>query len=137
MSGIGDRENPGKKAQVCGSGRTDAGVHALNQVADFRTACRIPCPNLVRALNNALPPTVRIKEAREVPFPVSRPPPRSLQNIRYRILQPPFARPSLWLFVLHYPFPMDVGRMAEAARLFEGQHDFTSFAATGGGDEPG
>ena len=56
----------GERAQVWGSGRTDAGVHALNQVANFKTDCPIPCDNLVRALNDALPPTVRIKESHEV-----------------------------------------------------------------------
>ena len=56
----------GAPAPVWGSGRTDAGVHALNQVANFKTDCRIPCENLTKALNNLLPPTVRVKEAHEV-----------------------------------------------------------------------
>src|SRR5689334_3462498 len=56
----------GSKAAVWGSGRTDTGVHAAGQVANFKTDCRIPCANLVKALNDTLPPGVRIKEAVDV-----------------------------------------------------------------------
>jgi tRNA pseudouridine38-40 synthase len=127
----------GEKAQVYGSGRTDAGVHALNQVANFQTGCPIPCENLVKALNDALPPTVRVKDAQEV-FPQfhARYDVRS-KTYRYRILQAPVCSPFLWRFVWHYPFPLDVRRMARAAKVFEGEHDFTSFAAAeaSGGEE--
>ncbi len=122
----------GEKAQVCGSGRTDAGVHAWNQVANFQTGGSIPCANLVKALNDILPPTVRIKEVREVPAQFhSRYDVRS-KTYRYRILQTPACSPFLWRFVWHYPFPLDAERMAQAAKLFEGEHDFTSFAASDG-----
>lgn len=119
----------GEKSRVWGSGRTDAGVHALNQVANFKVACPIPCENLKRALNNLLPPTVRVKEATEVRedfharYDVRR------KTYRYRILQTPVCSPFLWRFVWHYPFPLDAAAMAEAARRFQGEHDFTSFAA--------
>ncbi len=63
----------GASAQVYGSGRTDAGVHALHQVANFQTVSSIPCPNLVKALNDLLPPTVRVKAADEVAPDLSRP----------------------------------------------------------------
>jgi tRNA pseudouridine38-40 synthase len=105
----------GERAQVWGSGRTDAGVHALNQVANFKTDCPIPCENLVKALNDA--------HAR---YDV-----RS-KTYRYRILQAPVCSPFLWRLVWHYPFPLDGERMAEGAKLFEGEHDFTSFAAVDG-----
>src|SRR5208337_2350776 len=122
----------GERAQVWGSGRTDAGVHALNQVANFKTDCPIPCDNLVKALNDALPPTVRIKESHEVsPKFHARYDVRS-KTYRYRILQAPVCSPFLWRFVWHYPFPLDIERMAEAAKLFEGERDFTSFAAADG-----
>jgi tRNA pseudouridine38-40 synthase len=118
--------------QVWGSGRTDAGVHALNQVANFKTACPIPCENLVKALNAVLPPTVRVKEAHEVSdkfharYDVRR------KTYRYRILQAPVCSPFLWRFVCHHPYPLDRRRMTEAAPLFEGEHDFTSFAGSEG-----
>jgi tRNA pseudouridine38-40 synthase len=122
----------GQKAHVWGSGRTDAGVHASNQVANFKTECPIPCDNLVKALNDALPPTVRIKHAHEVSAQFHARYDVRSKTYRYRILQAPVCSPFLWRFVWHYPFPLAAERMAEAARLFEGEHDFTSFAAADG-----
>ena len=119
----------GAKPQVHGAGRTDAGVHALNQVANFGTDCRIPCQNLVTALNDALPPTVRIKDVREVTSQFHARFDARSKTYRYRILQTPVGSPFLCRFVWHYPFPLEVGRMARAAKLLEGEHDFTSFAA--------
>jgi len=122
----------GASARLWGSGRTDAGVHALNQVANFKTDCRIPCENLVKALNNLLPPTVRVKEAREAAGDFHARYDVRTKTYRYRILQAPVCSPFLWRFVCHHPFPLDGAAMAEAARLFEGDHDFSSFAAASG-----
>ncbi len=119
----------GEKVVVCGSGRTDAGVHALNQAANFKTSSTIPGENLVKALNNLLPPTIRIKEAREVPAEFHARYDAQAKTYRYRILQAPVCSPFLGRFVCHYPYPLDRPRMAEAAQLLEGEHDFTSFAA--------
>lgn len=127
----------GEAARVWGSGRTDAGVHAANQVANFKTACPIPCANLAKALNDLLPPSVRIKEAAEAgPDFHARYHARS-KTYRYRILLAPVCSPFLWRFVCHHPYPLDARAMAEAARYFEGTHDFTSFAAAGGEEEGG
>jgi len=125
----------GAPVTLWGSGRTDAGVHALNQVANFKTDCRIPCENLVKALNNLLPPTVRVKQAREVAADFHARYDVRSKTYRYRILQAPVCSPFLWRFVCHHPFPLDVQQMAEAARLFEREHDFTSFAAAGESEE--
>jgi tRNA pseudouridine38-40 synthase len=122
----------GEPVQVIGSGRTDAGVHALNQVANFKTACRIPRENLVKALNDALPPTVRVKAAEEVEANFHARYDVHAKTYRYRILQAPVCSPFLWRFVYHHPFPLDRIRMGQSARLVEGQHDFTSFAAATG-----
>ncbi len=128
----------GVPTPVCGSGRTDAGVHAAHQVANFHTGSVIPCANFVKALNDLLPPTVRIKGADDVApafharYNVLR------KTYRYRILMTPVCSPLLWRFVYHHPYPLDRARMAEAAGFLEGEHDFTSFAATDGEeDEPG
>jgi tRNA pseudouridine38-40 synthase len=128
----------GETVHVWGSGRTDAGVHALNQVANFKIASPIPCESLVKALNNLLPPTVRVREAREVAANFHARYDVRSKTYRYRILQAPVCSPFLWRFVCHHPFPLDHKRMAEAARIFEGEHDFTSFAAVGAefGDVP-
>lgn len=122
----------GGPVQVWGSGRTDAGVHALSQVANFKTASPIPCQNLVKALNDLLPPTVRIKEAREVSEKFHARYDARAKTYRYRILQAPICSPFLWRFVCHHPYPLDRQRMAAAARLLEGEHDFTSFAGSVG-----
>lgn len=125
----------GDPAQIWGSGRTDAGVHALNQVANFKTASPIPCENLLKALNDRLPPTVRIKEAHEVSDSFHARYDVRSKTYRYRILQAPICSPFVWRFVCHYPYSLDRQRMAEAARLIEGEHDFTSFAGYGGGTQ--
>ena len=122
----------GERPHVWGSGRTDAGVHALNQVANFKTNCPIPCENLRRVLNNVLPPTVRVKDVHEVSEKFHARYDVRAKTYRYRILQAPICSPFLWRFVWHYPFPLDHRRMAEAARFIEGEHDFTSFAASAG-----
>jgi len=117
------------------SGRTDAGVHALGQVANFTTSCRIPTANLRRALNDVLPADVRVRAVDEVaPDFHARYAVRS-KIYRYRILQADVCPPFLWRYVWHYPRPLDRRRMAEAARTFIGEHDFTSFAAAGAEEE--
>ncbi len=119
----------GAPSPVCGSGRTDAGVHALHQVANFHTDSSIPCGKFVKALNDLLPPTIRIKSADDVAevfhsrYNVLR------KTYRYRIVLTPICSPLLWRYVCHYPYPLDRARMAQAAAFFEGEHDFTSFAA--------
>ncbi len=117
---------------VWGSGRTDAGVHAANQVVNFKTECRIPCANLVKALNDALPPTVRVKDAQEVSETFHARYDGRSKTYRYRILLGEVCSPFLWRIVWHYPYHLDQKRMAEAARLIEGEHDFTSFAGSVG-----
>jgi tRNA pseudouridine38-40 synthase len=125
----------GAPAQVFGSGRTDAGVHASHQVANFQTASTIPGANFVKALNDLLPPTVRIKRAEDVApafharYDILR------KTYRYRIVMTPVCSPLLWRFVCHHPYPLDRARMAQAAGLFEGEHDFTSFAAADGDED--
>jgi tRNA pseudouridine38-40 synthase len=121
----------GKPATLGGSGRTDAGVHALHQVANFRTTSRIPCSNLVTALNDLIAPTVRVKKAREVRDAFHARYDVLAKTYWYRILQTPTCSPVLWRFVYHYPQPLDRIRMSKAAKVLEGKHDFTSFAAVG------
>jgi tRNA pseudouridine38-40 synthase len=113
-----------------GSGRTDAGVHALAQVANFTATCRIPCANLVKALNALLPPAVRVRAASDVaPGFHARYDVRS-KTYRYRIVRAPICLPFVSRFAWHCDYPLDLGQMAEAARLLVGEHDFTSFAAS-------
>ncbi len=119
----------GESVALHGSGRTDAGVHALNQVANFKTASPIPCANLRRALNDLLPPTVRIKRIEEAAESFHARYDARAKTYRYRILQTPVASPFLCRFTAHFPEPLARKPMREAAQGLEGEHDFTSFAA--------
>jgi tRNA pseudouridine38-40 synthase len=127
----------GEPVKLFGSGRTDAGVHALGQVANFASSCRIPLSNLIKAVNNVLPPEVRVRQAGEVaPGFHARFDVRS-KTYRYKILRSEVCSPFLWRFVWHYPYALDRRRMAVAARSFIGTHDFTSFAASGASEDDG
>jgi tRNA pseudouridine38-40 synthase len=113
-----------------GSGRTDAGVHALGQVASFALATPIPAENLQRALNRTLPPAIRVLEARTAPGTFHARHSAVAKTYEYRVFRgaicPPFVAP----YVYACPWPMDVEALQRAARLFAGKHDFLSFAAT-------
>jgi tRNA pseudouridine38-40 synthase len=119
----------GEPTTLWGSGRTDAGVHAANQVASFKTMCPIPCANLTKALNDILPASVRVKEACDIPLDFHARYGAVSKTYRYRILLAPVASPFIGRFVYHHPYPLDRRAMQRAARMFEGEHDFTSFAA--------
>lgn len=120
----------GSPVKLLGSGRTDAGVHALAQVAACDLANPIPTDNLQRALNRILPRDIRILEVAETE---SRFHPRHhaiAKTYRYRIHRDPVCPPFDRLYVWQHPFPLDEARMASAARLFEGEHNFRAFAAS-------
>ena len=119
----------GKPVHVAGSGRTDAGVHALAQVAAFTLENPIPPDNLRRAINRLLPPAIRVLEAAET-HPEFHPRFDAVaKTYRYSLFRAETCSPFEWRYVHHHPYPLDEARMAEAAQLFEGEHDFTAFAA--------
>jgi tRNA pseudouridine38-40 synthase len=119
----------GEKVLPQGSGRTDAGVHALAQVATFATESPIPAQNLVKALNDILPRSIRVLEASEVPFEFHARKSAHAKTYQYRIYRGAICPPFLARFVWHYPYPLDEDAMREAAGFVIGEHDFTSFAA--------
>jgi tRNA pseudouridine38-40 synthase len=119
----------GEKVLPQGSGRTDAGVHALGQVATFPTESPIPAANLVKALNDLLPPSIRVLEACEAAAEYHARKSARSKTYRYRMYRDPICPPFLARYVWHYPFPLDESSMQRAANLVIGEHDFTSFAA--------
>jgi tRNA pseudouridine38-40 synthase len=120
---------------VHGASRTDTGVHALGQVAHFKTQSALSASEFQRALNALLPPAIRIVSAEEVgPEFHSRWLVQG-KTYRYRIYQGRVLPPFEYRRALHYPWPLDEEVMAAAARQFEGEHDFTSFAASSGSEE--
>ena len=112
-----------------GSGRTDAGVHALGQVASFATGSVIPAGNLRAALNDVLPAAIRVLDATEVGGNFHARKSARGKTYRYRIFRENICPPFLSRYVFHYPYPLNEAAMITAAADIEGEHDFTSFAA--------
>lgn len=119
----------GEKVLPQGSGRTDAGVHALAQVATFSTESSVPAENLVKALNDLLPASIRVLEASEVASDFHARKSAQAKTYRYRIYRGPICPPFFARYVWHYPYALDEAAMARAGGLIVGEHDFTSFAA--------
>ena len=113
-----------------GSGRTDAGVHALAQVASFALRAPIPPENLHRALNRTLPPSIRISEARTVRSTFHARHSAIAKTYEYRIFREAICPPFLARYVYACPWTLDLDALEACARLFEGEHDFQSFAAS-------
>jgi tRNA pseudouridine38-40 synthase len=118
-----------------GAGRTDAGVHALGQVASFRTQSGLSALEFQRALNALLPPTIRIVAAEEVGPDFHARWSAISKTYRYRLYRGKVVPPALWRYVLHYPFPLDEDAMRAAASRFVGPHDFAAFAASTGSED--
>jgi len=123
--------------QVSGSGRTDAGVHALAQVAAFNLGNPIPVANLLRAMNRLLPADIRVTHAEETREDFHPRFEARAKTYEYRVFRgeicPPFER----RYVYHHPYPLRVDEMIQAAPLLDGDHDFTAFAAADERDELG
>jgi tRNA pseudouridine38-40 synthase len=119
----------GEKVLPQGSGRTDAGVHALGQAANFVTQSPIPPENLVIALNDILPSAIRVLEVSEAPVEFHARKSAKAKTYRYRIYRGGICPPFLARYVWHYPYSLDEDEMQEVAGLMVGEHDFTSFAA--------
>jgi len=119
----------GEKVLPQGSGRTDAGVHALAQVVTFVTESSVPTGNFVKALNDILPVSVRVLEVTEAPPKFHARHSARAKTYRYRIYRGAICPPFLARYVWHYPYPLDEPAMAQAGARVVGEHDFTSFAA--------
>src|SRR5207248_7345308 len=127
----------GKPVGVAGSGRTDAGVHALGQVAAFSIENPIPLPNLRRAVNRLLPAAIRVLSVEQADAEFHPRFDAKAKTYEYRIVRAEVCSPFEWPYAHHYPYPLDEQRMVECARSFEGEHDFTAFAATDDRDAEG
>ncbi len=119
----------GEKVLPQGSGRTDAGVHALAQVMTFVTESSVPTENFLKAMNDILPAAIRVLEVVEAPADFHARHSARAKTYRYRIYRGSICPPFLARYVWHYPYPLDENAMAQAAGLVVGEHDFTSFAA--------
>ncbi|HEY3706030.1 MAG TPA: tRNA pseudouridine(38-40) synthase TruA [Terracidiphilus sp.] len=130
-----------------GSGRTDAGVHALGQVASFALAASIPADSLRRALNRTLPAAIRVVGAQVAPASFHARHSTVAKTYEYRVFLEPrrtgpmgepdddaayavVCPPFVARYVYSYPWPLDLAELERAATLFVGTHDYLSFAAT-------
>ena len=125
------KEITGRKVSVIGSGRTDAGVHALNQVASFRCATKLPVNSIYRGVNSVLPKDIVLKEMEEADFDFHAQRDVKSKVYVYKIcnqkLRPVLGRNYSW-FVR---FDLDLNKMRQAAEKLIGTHDFSCFCATG------
>ncbi len=121
----------GTRSSVVGAGRTDAGVHALAQVAHFRTPSPIPASQLVAALNHFLPPDVAVRAAADAPEEFHARRDARWRAYRYVIWNRPGRNPFLVDRALAWEGPLDVAGMQQAAAGLVGRHDFAAFCAAG------
>lgn len=117
-----------EQVNVIGSGRTDAGVHALQQVAHFRSHQQIELTSFLRSMNGLLPKDIRLESATEAPASFHAQRSAIGKEYHYSIALGPIVSPFERLYTCHVPKKIDVELLIQAAALFIGTHDFTSFA---------
>ena len=121
----------GGPVAVHGAGRTDAGVHALGQVASVQVMCTHAIDVLLRGLNASLPPEVRVTAVEEAPPDFHARFSARSKTYRYLLRNAPIVSPFERAFVWHVPEPLDVEAMREAAAALVGTHDFAAFGSAG------
>ena len=125
----------GREVQVAGSGRTDAGVHALAQVAAFSIDNPIPVDNLRRAMNRLLPRDIRVLQVEEAALDFHPRFQAKRKTYEYRIFRGEICSPFERRYFCHHPYPLNVDEMIGLAPSLEGEHDFAAFAASDERDE--
>ena len=121
----------GEEVSLTASGRTDSGVHALGQVANFRTGSGLGPEEFRKGLNSALPRDIAILDAEEVPSEFHSQYSAKSKVYIYRILNRPQRSALLRKRVWHMPYAIDTGLLREAADLAVGEHDFRAFGQSG------
>ncbi|MCH4106206.1 MAG: tRNA pseudouridine(38-40) synthase TruA [Pseudoramibacter sp.] len=125
------REVTGEDVVVYGAGRTDAGVHARGQRANFKTASAIPADRFAFALNAHLPEAVRVMQSFEVPMAFHSRYDAKGKCYTYRVYRGRIADPLMADYSWQYGYALDVDKIRKAARAVIGTHDFKSFQAAG------
>ncbi|MBI2827680.1 MAG: tRNA pseudouridine(38-40) synthase TruA [Acidobacteria bacterium] len=122
----------GAPVAVHGAGRTDAGVHALGQVASVRIASAHPTDAVARGLNACLPLDVRVIEVQEAAADFHARFSARSKTYRYLLRNASIVNPFERAFVWHVPEALDLDAMRTAANELVGTHDFAAFRSTGG-----
>ena len=121
----------GEDVELNASGRTDAGVHALGQVANFKTNSQIPIEKFAIAINSRLKKSIVIKKAEEVDERFHSRLTCKKKTYRYVINNSEFSSAIYRNLETHIPQKLDINKMKEAVKYFEGEHDFKAFKASG------
>jgi tRNA pseudouridine38-40 synthase len=117
-----------------GAGRTDAGVHALGMVANFHTECRIAVDGFIKGLNSLLPDDIRVLAAREAPLEFHARRSATGKSYTYHLHAAVIQMPTDRLYAAHVKGPLDAAAVREGLGLLVGEHDFSSFEASGSRD---
>ena len=121
----------GEKIQLFGSGRTDSGVHAIGQVAHFKTGSSMDTHRMQRALNSLLPPDIMIQKMEEVEESFHARKHSKSKVYEYRILNRDLRSVFHRGYVWHIPQRLDFKEMGKATQYLIGEHDFSSFRSVG------
>lgn len=124
----------GEAIEIAGSGRTDAGVHALAQTVSFKTKGTIPCENIVKASWGMLPNDIAVIGAEEIASDFHARFSAKWKAYRYRIHTGQAYNPFLYNRAWQIKEKLNISLMKQAAKLLEGEHDFTNFRNTGSED---
>lgn len=119
----------GEKIEIIGASRTDAGVHALGNVAVFDTESVFPAEKICLAVNNRLPDDIRVLASYEVAAGFHPRRASCAKTYEYKILNTRIAIPTYRLYSYHIYYPLDTVLMQEAARYLIGEHNFASFCS--------
>lgn len=125
----------GENVQIIASGRTDAGVHALGQVANFHTETNIPIKQIPYAINSKLTKSIVIKSAEEVDDRFHSRYNCKQKTYRYIINNSEFPSALNRYREFHMPYKLDIEKMKKAIKHFEGEHDFAGFKSSGGSEK--
>ena len=121
----------GEKVELNASGRTDAGVHALGQVANFKTNSNLPIEKFSIAINSKLKKSIRILDAEEVEEKFHSRLTCKRKTYRY-IIDNSYTGSAIYRYLeTHIPQKLDIEKMSQAIKYFEGEHDFSAFKASG------
>jgi tRNA pseudouridine38-40 synthase len=120
-----------ERVNIIGCGRTDAGVHALNYVCNFKTNSQIPVERIPYALNTYLPNDIRVFDAEAADDSFHAKNSASKKRYVYKILNSEFNDAFLSKYAWHYKYPLKLEDMQTAAKAFLGEHDFIGFASSG------
>ena len=117
--------------KIIGAGRTDAKVHAIGQVANFRSNTKIPIEKLPYAINSRLPNDIAVKDAKIVPEDFHAQFSAKSKIYIYRIYNAPFPSPLLRNYTYFFPLALNISAILKALPFFIGTHDFAAFMASG------